>query len=308
MKVPARKPVALLMALVLVLAWGSNYSVQKALLAAIGPQAMVFVRYLVTPACALAVLVARYGLRWPPLARGDWVALGGLALVGHVGHVNVMTHAMHLSTPFSSALISACGPVFTLLIVRLLWNQRLARVQLVGVALALAGVLVFLSDKLGGPRTQGLGDLLLLMATILFASHTVAAKPVIERLGVLPVMAYATLIATVPILAMNAPAALQANWSGLPVTAWLALFWSIAFASFAGWLIWGWLNAELGVPRSAPLLYLLPPVAGLISWATLGESFGGIKVAGAAMAVAGVATAQFGPMALRQRMRQAQST
>lgn len=306
MKAAARKPWALAMALVLVLAWGINYSVQKALLAQIGPQAMIFVRYLVTPACALALLLWRYGLAWPRLDRGEWAALAGLALVGHVAHVSVMTHAMHLSTPFSSALISACGPVFTLLIVRLLWNQRLVRVQLLGVVLAMVGVLVFLSDKLAGPRTQGLGDLLLLLATVLFASHTVAAKGVIDRQGVLLVMAYSTLLASMPILAMNAPVALQVDWWGLPPGAWLALLWSLAFASFAGWLVWGWLNAELGVPRSAPLLYLLPPVAGLVSWATVGESFGGLKLAGAAMAVAGVATAQFGPAALRRR--QSQST
>ncbi|WBY03073.1 DMT family transporter [Ramlibacter tataouinensis] len=304
MNAAARKPWALLLALVLVLAWGSNYSVQKALLAQIGPQAMIFIRYVLTPACALAVLLWRYGLAWPRLGRGDWAALAGLALVGHVAHVSVMTHAMHLSTPFSSALISACGPVFTLLIVRLLWNQRLLRVQLVGVVLAMAGVLVFLSDKLADPRAQGLGDLLLLLATVLFASHTVAAKAVIERHGVLLVMAYSTLLASVPLLAMNAPVALQVAWSGLPPAAWLALVWSVAFASFAGWLIWGWLNAELGVPRSAPLLYLLPPVAGLISWATLGEAFGSLKLLGAGMAVAGVAAVQFGPAALQRRARQ----
>lgn len=118
MTASTRHWLALLLAVSLVLAWGSNYSVLKAV----------------------------------------------MALVEHVMHVSVMTHAMHLSTPFSSALISACGPVFTLLIVRLVWGERFARVQVAGVLLALAGVLVFLSDKLAGPITQGLGDGLLLLA------------------------------------------------------------------------------------------------------------------------------------------------
>lgn len=83
MKAAARKPWALAMALVLVLAWGGNYSVQKALLAQIGPQAMIFLRYLVTPACALAVLLWRTawpgrawsganGRRWPGRAPRGW--------------------------------------------------------------------------------------------------------------------------------------------------------------------------------------------------------------------------------------------
>jgi drug/metabolite transporter (DMT)-like permease len=297
-----RLSLAIVLGLLLVLTWGSNYSVLKAVMAEIGPQAMIFARYLVTPACAVVLMLWHFGLRWPRLPTRDWLALAGLAMVGHVIHVTVMTHAMHLSTAFSSALISACGPVFTLLIVRVLYRERFARVQVFGVALALAGVLVFLSDKLGGAHTQGLGDLLLLLGAVLFSAHTVAAGRSIARHGVVVVMAYCTFLASLPLVAMNTPWALDVAWLALPPTLWLALLWSLAVASFAGWLVWGWLNEHLGVPRSAPLLYLLPPVAGLISWVALGESFGPLKILGAVMAAAGVAAAQFGP-ALLSRWR-----
>jgi len=297
-----RLSLALFLGLLLVLAWGSNYSVLKAVMAEIGPQAMIFARYIVTPACAVGLMLWRFGLRWPRLPARDWVTLCGLALLGHVLHVTVMTHAMHLSTAFSSALISACGPVFTLLLVRVLYRERFACVQVFGVVLALAGVLVFLSDKLGGAPTQSLGDLLLLLGAGLFSVHTVAAGRSIARHGVVVVMAYCTLLAAVPIVAMNAPWALAVAWTDLSPTLWLALLWSLAVASFAGWLVWGWLNEHLGVPRSAPLLYLLPPVAGLISWWALGEPFGPLKIVGGLMAATGVATAQFGP-ALAKRWK-----
>jgi drug/metabolite transporter (DMT)-like permease len=275
------------------LLWGSNYSVQKAVMAEIGPAALVFMRYLVTPACAIALLLWCYGSRWPRLARADWVGLAGLAALGHVAHVNVMTQAMHLSTAFSSALISALGPMFTLLLVRALHGQRFTRLQIGGVALAMAGVLVFLSDKFALMRTQGLGDLLLLFAALLFSAHTVAASRLFSRHGVTLVMAYTTLLAMVPMLLINAPQALQVPWAELPAALWWGLLWSLAVASFAGWLAWGWLNDHLGVSRTAPLLYLLPPVAGVISWMALGESFSGLKIAGAVMAGVGVAATQF---------------
>ena len=48
-----------------------------------------------------------------------------------------------------------------------------------------------------------------------------------------------------------------------------------------------------GVARTAPLMYLMPPVAGLVAWFATGESYTGIKLAGAALTLAGVAVAQF---------------
>jgi drug/metabolite transporter (DMT)-like permease len=285
---------ALAVALVVILLWGSNYSVQKAVMAQIGPGAVLFMRYLVTPACAVALLLWCHGLRWPRPEPRDWLGLAGLALLGHVGQVNLMTHAMHLSTAFSSALISAIGPMFTLLLVRMLYSQRLSRVQVAGVSLAMAGLLVFLSDKLTRTSTQGLGDLLLLVGTVLFSAHTVAATQLLSRHGVTVVMAYSTLLATVPMLLINSSDALQVPWSNLPAQIWGALLWSLAVASFAGWLAWGWLNDHMGVSRTAPLLYLLPPVAGFISWIALGESFSSLKIAGAVLAGIGVAATQFG--------------
>jgi drug/metabolite transporter (DMT)-like permease len=64
-------------------------------------------------------------------------------------------------------------------------------------------------------------------------------------------------------------------------------------SAFLGWLVWGWINAVRGVARSAPLLYLMPPVAGLVAWLTTGERYTAVKLAGAALALGGVALAQY---------------
>jgi len=49
-----------------------------------------------------------------------------------------------------------------------------------------------------------------------------------------------------------------------------------------------------GIARSAPFMYLMPPVAGVMAWLTLGETFTWLKITGAAITMAGVAWAQFG--------------
>ena len=285
---------ALLLALGLILVWGINFSVQKAVFTAVTPGGFLFVRYLIMPACAVALLWQRYGTRWPRLPRGEWWALLRLGLLGHLLHVGLVTFGLDWSTAFSSSLILACGPVFTLLLLRGLGVEQLTRPQIAGVAVACVGVLIFLSDKLLGAqwRASG-GDLVLLVAAFFFSCYTVAAKPLIERHGGVLVMAYATLLGSVPVLLLSLPAGLKVDWGNVPLAIWAGLLWAIVLSAFVGWIVWGWVNAVRGVARTAPLIYLMPPVAGLVAWWVTGEGYGAIKLVGAAVTLLGVALAQF---------------
>ncbi len=290
----ARQRAALLLALALILVWGANFSVQKAVFAALSPGGFLFARYLIMPLAAVALLWQRYGRRWPRLARDEWWALARLAALGHVLHVGLVTFGIHWSTAFSSSLILACGPVFTLLILRFTGAERLTRAQVAGVAVACAGVLVFLSDKLLGAQWRAsVGDLVLLVAAAFFSAYTVAAKPLFERHGGVLVMAYTTLIAAVPLVLLSAPSGLAVDWAAVTPAIWAGLAWAVIVSAFVGWIVWGWVNGVRGVARTAPLLYLMPPVAGVVAWFATGEGYTLVKLAGAAITLGGVALAQF---------------
>ena len=286
---------ALWAALAMIAVWGSNFSVQKAVFAALSPGGFLFARYLMMPVAATLLLLYRHGFDWPRVPRADLIALLKLGLAGHLLHVGMVTYGIHWSTAFSSSLILAMGPVFTLLILR--WQgleDKLSRGQLAGVAVACAGVLVFLSDKLLGGHWQASGgDLTLVVAASFFSYYTVAAKPLIERHGGVTVMTYATLLGSAPVVLLSAPAGLRVEWAEVQPMIWLGLGYAVLISAFLGWLVWGWVNAVRGVARSAPLMYLMPPVAGLIAWLVTGERYTGVKLAGAALTLGGVALAQF---------------
>jgi drug/metabolite transporter (DMT)-like permease len=254
----------------------------------------LFARYLIMPLCAVALLAWRYGRHFPRVPREDFWALARLGVAGHFLHVGMVTYGIHWSTAFSSSLILACGPIFTLLILRIMGLERLHKAQIAGVAVAFAGVLVFLSDKLlGGHWRATGGDLFLLVAASFFSYYTVAAKPLIERHGGVATMAYATLFGSVPVLLFSLPAGLSASWSQASLAVWVSLVWSVTVSAFLGWLVWGWVNAVRGVARTAPLMYLTPPVAGLVAWLFADEHYTRIKLAGAGLTLLGVALAQF---------------
>ena len=300
----ARERAALWAALALIVAWGANFSVQKEVFAALSPGGFLFVRYLIMPVAAALLLVAHYGRRWPRLPRGELLQLLKLGIAGHLLHVGLVTYGIHWSTAFSSSLILAMGPVFTLLILRWHGTERLTRGQVAGVAVAVVGVLVFLSDKLLGAQWQASGgDLTLLVAASFFSYYTVAAKPLIQRHGGVIVMTYGTLLGSLPVVLLSAAAGLQVDWANVKPWIWVGTLYAVLIAAFLGWMVWGWVNAVRGVARTAPLMYLMPPVAALVAWLVTGERYTAIKLLGAAITLGGVALAQYASGSTRDEVR-----
>jgi hypothetical protein len=196
--------------------------------------------------------------------------------------------------------------VCTLLLLRLMRGVRLAGGQAAGVVLALgvavafAGVLLVMSDKLGGADCAGrrrrpddaAGRRCWPSALYTIVGHAAGAArhggaggDVLERRcsrrRVMLAGRRAGRLRQAGLCAVQRSSA----WAGLPA-------WTVVVSGFVGWMLWSWVNATRGVARTAPLLYGVPPMAGVIAALTVGESFGPLKLLGAGVALAGVALTQ----------------
>ena len=288
---------SLVAAVAIMVVWGANFAVTKYVLGALGVGPFLFIRFLVAPVLGFTLLAAVYrrhlAKSWP--RREDLPRFVAAGLIGHTLHVGIVTWGIDLSTAFSSSLVLTSGPLFTLLILGALGTEKLRSRQMIGTVVAFLGIVLFLSDKFAsGLARAGLGDLVLLGAAALFSLYTVIAKPLAARYGPLPLLAYTLLFGAPPLLLATFASFLAAPLAQLPAGIWLGMFWAAVVSAFLGWLVWAWVNAVRGVARSAPLMYLMPPISGVVAWLTLGESFTWLKIAGAGVTMAGVAWAQFG--------------
>jgi len=288
---------ALVAGFALMTVWGVNFAVTKIVLAELGVGPFLFIRFLAMPLLGFVLLAAvtrrHFAKSWP--RREDLARFIACGLIGHTAHVSIVMWGINLSTAFSSSLVLTSSPLFTLLILALLGAERLRRRQVYGTLVAFAGIVVFLSDKFAaGFALAGIGDLALIFAASLFSLYTVIAKPLVARYGPLNLLCYSLLFGAPPVLLATLPAFLAAPLEAVPAGVWLGVFWAVAISSFIGWIAWAWVNAVRGIARSAPLQYLMPPIAGLVAWMTLGETFTWLKIAGAAIAMGGIAWAQFG--------------
>ncbi|MGD9953278.1 MAG: DMT family transporter [Burkholderiales bacterium] len=281
----------------LMVIWGVNFAITKVVLAGLGVWPFLFIRFLAMPLFGFALLVVvtrrHFPKTWP--RRADIPRFVAAGLVGHTAHVSLVMWGIDLSTAFSSSLVLTSSPLWTLLILALLGAEKLHGRQLAGTLVAFSGIVVFLSDKfVSGLALAGAGDLVLLLAAALFSLYTVIAKPLVERYGPLNLMCYSLLFGAPPLVLATLPAFVNAPLEHVSAGVWFGVFWAIAVSSFLGWIVWAWVNSVRGLARSAPLQYLMPPIAGLVAWVTLGETFTGLKILGAIVALAGIAWAQLG--------------
>ena len=288
---------SLIAAIGTMVAWGMNFVFVKYVLDNLGFGAFMFLRFLVLPLLGLALLLLIFRNRvrhtWP--RRADLPRFLLCALVGHVIHISAVMYGMNLSTAFSSSLVLTCQPLFTLAILAWLGAERLRGQQIAGTLLAFAGIVLFLADKFAaGFSRAGLGDLTLLVAGASFSAYTVLSRPLADRYGPLIVLSYTLLFSMPLMLALTYPFFADLKAASYGPAVWAAIFWALVVCSFCGWLVWTWVNSVRGIARSAPFMYLMPPVAGVMAWLTLGETFTWAKILGAAVTMAGVAWAQFG--------------
>lgn len=305
---PARAArLSIIAALGIMVVWGCNFAVTKFVLDAIGVGTFLFVRFaaMVVLAAALLGYVFRRHPRSLLPRRADLPRFAIAGVLGHTLHVGIVMWGIDLSTAFSSSLVLTSAPLFTLLILAAMGVERLHARQVAGTLVAFAGIALFLSDKFAaGFARAGFGDLALLAAAAIFSLYTVVSKPLAQRYGALMLLGWSLAFGAPPMLLACLPAFLAADLGAITPALWLAVAWSVLMSSFLGWLVWTWVNAVRGVARSAPLQYLMPPIAGVVAWLTLGETFTWLKIGAAAVVMGGVAWAQVGASARERNTAQ----
>jgi drug/metabolite transporter (DMT)-like permease len=286
-----------LAALLVVAIWGASFSFQKVALEEIDWVAFTFVRYLGMIGLGWLVLLGRRTAGLPiGVARADLPRVALTGVLGYAIFIPLSTVGLAHTTAFSTALLVGTSPLFAVLLLRGLGLEAVGRGQVAGLGLALAGVVVFLAEKLQAALpAAGAGDLLSLAGALFFAAYSVTQKPLLERYAVPVMMAYTCTIGALPVLLLAWPAALAQDWMRVSPAAWAALAWTIVVPVYLAWSIWAWVIARAGVGRTSAFMFLVPVAGGVASRLLLGETFDVLKLGGTALILAGLTLVRRAP-------------
>lgn len=274
-----------------VLVWSSGYIGGPAAVEAAGPFMVLAWRFIL--AALLAAVLARL-VRGP--LRVDRHALVRVLSVGFV--MNGMQFGfMYLAfreglQPTLGALFHSLSPVLTVLLAGALLRERVSKVQVVGFAVGVVGVLLVLGpdvDEAGGT----LGIVLGVLGTLSLSLGTLGQRWVggVED-GLDPMWSSTLQFAVVvpPLLALGL--LLEGPWPvyDLQQAVVTVLFLAVVNSVF-GLLLLGALVRRGGAGASSSVFFLMPPVTAVMAWVVFGDTLDALELTGLVVAMAGVAVA-----------------
>jgi len=287
-------PSDILAALSVAIVWGLTFIAIKVGVGETTPLMLAALRFFFA-AVPMAFFLA------PPKAPAWAVTLYGL-MIG-VGQFGLLFIAIHEGFPVGLASLVIMAQVFfTILLAWLLLGERPRRVEIIGAAVAFAGMAVIGSERLAG---ASLGPfLLVILAAAFWGSGNVLAKTV-GKVDMLAFTVWSSLAAPVPLVGLSLLVEGTSGLAGLAHPGW-KLIASVLVVSYAGTVfgygLWARLLAHYSAATVAPFA-LLVPVVGMVAGSLLfGETLTPVELLGGALVMAGLALNVFGDWALRRRM------
>ena len=272
----------LLLVLVVMAVWGSNFTVVKLGLRELPPLFLTFLRFF------FVFLPAAFFIRRPAV---PWAHLAGYGLmIGAVqfGFLYVALRG-HIS-PGLASLVVQSQVFMTIGLSIALAGERVHLFQWGALALAVSGLGIIVAH--GGQDATPLGVMLVLVAAAGWAGGNHVAR-LSGRVNMLGYVVWSSLFAAPPLLIMalifDGLPAITAGLANASWVGWSSVAYQTLANSMFGYAIWGWLLARYPAATVAPMSLLVPIFGFATSALVLDEELQNWKLMAAALVLGGLA-------------------
>ena len=273
------RPFHILIALLVPLTWGFGFVSAKASLAHFPPLMLMAMRFLL----AGVILV------WlVPVPRGYFVKLSWIAFIASTLQYGLTFSGLALIDATPAVLLVQSEVIFGLIIAALMLGENPNRQQIIGMVVAIIGVIVILGAPSLGDDYFGM--MLVLSGAFIWSFGQVMVRALHGAVGGFQLTAWLGIIAG---LQMSVASILiEGNPYPLIVSASLADWGSVIYLGLVmtviGYSAWYYVLGRYPVPMVMPVLLLLPPAAILGAVVFLGETPQWDVLGGGALVIFGV--------------------
>lgn len=276
---------AMMMAIVVPICWGGNFTASKMAMEHFPPFLTVFLRF-----AAVAALLAPLVI--PAYLKGARVSLRDMFVISICYitlHFTLIFVAMKNGLTISSAVIGVqLGAPFSCVLAAMFHNDRLGAWRSFGMAVAFVGVIVIA----GTPDVAAHWGSFLLVVVGAFA--WAAANIYMKRLGNLGVAPFLfwPAVLSLPQIGLLSLLFEQGQWQLIetaPITAWGGILYSTVFSTFVGYGLWYHLIKRYPLSQVTPFSLLVPVVGIGTAMVVYGETLTLLLIIGGLLTILGVA-------------------
>ena len=222
--------------------------------------------------------------------RSDYWRLALYSLLGVVLNQFLFVKGLALSTVINATLLGTVIPVFTLIVSVFAGRERLSFHKLLGILLAIAGVIYLVNptraDLQGG---TGLGNFLLILNAAAYAAYIALSQDLVQRYGALTVISWMFAFGSVATLPIGGFYLAQTPLQDVSPFVWSAVLYIILVPTVAAYYLNAWALERVAPSTVAAYIYLQPLIAFALAPLVLGEKPSAHTWAAAALIFAGVA-------------------
>jgi len=177
--------------------------------------------------------------------------------------------AIQLTSAGESALLISTAPIFTFVITTLLGHEKFTKMGLTGVIFGITGVALVIfggNSTASIPETHIKGDLVMIAASVLWASYAIFSKPLLKHYSPLKVTAWAHTLGAIMIIPIGFAQCLQIDWLHLAPMAWGCTLYFAWLAGVYGFVVWYRGVRVIGSSKTMLFQYCVPPVALVVGY------------------------------------------
>ena len=260
----------LLAYLTLCVVWGTTYLALKVGLEGFDPFFMAGVRFLLAGLLMLPVLFRKTARL--PATRREWLAVGASGLLMLVGANGLVTYSEVYIASGLTALTVATNPAWAALIGGWLFakDERFGWQGIVGMALAMAGVVVLHHDRWSISSAELPGVVAACVAPVLWATGSLIARHHAHNTDPLSSTALQMLIAS-PFFFLVSQALGESSQMELTGRVVGAMVFLIVIGSAVVYAVYVWLAQRMPISRVLTYTYVNPVVALVLGYLVLRE-------------------------------------
>ena len=271
-----------LLAIAVMAVWGSNFVAVKHVLPQLPPLTLATLRFFAV------FFPGVLFLKRPPVAWRNLAAYGAFIGAGQFGCM--MTALNGQITPGLASLMMQSQVFITIGLSVAMTGERVARAQILGLMLAIAGLATIGFNSAGS--VTALGFVLIGGGASSWAIGNIVARSA-GRVDMLNYVIWSGIFAAVPLLALallvEGPAKMASDIGHADAVAWVVVAWQVIGNTMFGYSVWGWLLARYPAATVAPMALLIPIFGLGASAFFLGEPLQPWKLIAAALVIGGVA-------------------